>query len=87
MTVDEEFIVWDPGKRWSFTGYEAKPGAARSLIEDCILTPLSNGGTAISYTMYLDPKGLAGPMVRLLKGQLVRNNTKAMQNLAQRAVG
>src|SRR5258708_6880700 len=64
MTVDEEFIVWDPGKRWSFTGYEAKPGAARSLIEDCILTPLSNGGTAISYTMYLDPKGLAGPMVR-----------------------
>ena len=85
MTVDEEFIVWQPGKRWSFTGYEAKPGVAKSLIEDCVLTPLANGGTAISYTMYIEPKGFAGVMLKLIKGQLVKNNTKAMQALAKRA--
>lgn len=87
MTVDEEFIVWDPGQRWSFTGYEAKPGVARSLVEDCVLTPLPNGGTSISYTMYIEPKGVAGLMLKLIKGQLVKNNTKAMQNLARRAEG
>jgi hypothetical protein len=79
MTVDEEFIVWDPGKRWTFTAYDARPGFTRSLVEDCILTPLPNGGTGITYTMYMDPAGVTGFFVKLI------NNTKAMQNLAARA--
>lgn len=85
MAFDEEFIVWDPGKRWTFTGYEAKPGVVRSLVEDCVLTPLPNGGTAITYTMYVEPTPVAGAMLKLIKGQMVKNNTKAMQNLAARA--
>jgi uncharacterized protein YndB with AHSA1/START domain len=87
MTVDEEFIVWDPGSRWAFTGYEARPRFTRSLVEDCILTPLPDGGTAISYTMYLDPVGLAGFVVKRGIGRMRKNNTKAMQNLAARAAG
>ncbi|MEY2425724.1 MAG: hypothetical protein QOI61_1296 [Actinomycetota bacterium] len=85
MTVDEEFIVWDPGVRWSFTGYDAKPRFTRSLVEDCVLTPLPNGGTAISYTMYLDPAGPIGFLMKLVVGRLRKNNTRAMQNLAERA--
>jgi hypothetical protein len=84
-TVDEEFIVWEPGARWSFTGFDATPRFTRSLVEDCILTPLPDGGTAISYTMYLDPAGPMGFFMKLAKGRLVKNNTKAMQNLAERA--
>jgi uncharacterized protein YndB with AHSA1/START domain len=85
MTVDEEFIVWEPGARWTFTGYEARPRFTRSLVEDCVLTPLPDGGTAISYTMYMDPAGLAGFVVKLGVGRMRKNNTKAMQNLAARA--
>ncbi len=85
MTVDEEFIVWDPGERWSFTAYEARPRFTRSLVEDCVLTPLANGGTAISYTMYLDPAGPIGFLMKLAVGRMRKNNTKAMQNLAERA--
>ena len=85
LTVDEEFIVWDAGKRWSFTGYESKPRFTRSLVEDCVLTPRPDGGTAISYTMYLDPVGPMGFLMKLVVGRLRKNNTKAMQNLAQRA--
>jgi hypothetical protein len=87
MTVDEEFIVWDPGARWTFTGYEARPRFTRSLVEDCVLTPRPGGGTAITYTMYMDPVGVMGALVKLSAGQMRKNNTKAMQNLAARAAG
>jgi hypothetical protein len=87
MTVDEEFIVWDPGARWTFTGYEARPRFTRSLVEDCVLTPLSNGGTAISYTMYMDPVGVMGFVINRSVLMMRKNNTKAMQNLAARATG
>jgi uncharacterized protein YndB with AHSA1/START domain len=84
-SVDEEFIVWEPGARWSFTGTAARPGFVKSLVEDCILRPLDSGGTAISYTMYMDPPRVVAPLVRGLAGQLRKNNNRAMANLAQRA--
>ena len=85
MTVDEEFIVWEPGERWSFTAYDARPHFTRSLVEDCILTPLSTGGTGISYTMYMDPVGITGFVIKRSIGIMRKNNTQAMQNLAARA--
>ena len=84
-TVDEEFIVWEPGVRWAFTGIAAKPGVLRSLVEDCRLEPLPSGGTSISYTMYLDPPKALVPLVKLAARQMRRNNTKAMESLAARA--
>jgi hypothetical protein len=85
MTVDEEFIVWDPGARWSFTAYEARPRFSRSLVEDCVLSKLPGGGTAISYTMYLDPVGVVGFLMQRSIRRVRANNTRAMQNLAARA--
>ena len=32
-TVDEEFIVWEPGARWAFTAVAAKPRFVKSLVE------------------------------------------------------
>lgn len=84
-TVDEEFIIWEPGARWTFTGIAARPGFTRSLIEDCRLAPLDSGGTAISYTMYLDPPKVLRPLVKVMARQIRRNNTRALANLAQRA--
>ena len=84
-TVDEEFIVWDPGQRWSFTGLSAKPRFTRSLVEDCRLQPTAGGGTDISYTMYLDPAPALRPVIKLLAGGIRRNNGKAMASLARRA--
>jgi hypothetical protein len=84
-SVDEEFIVWEPGARWSFTGVAARPPFTRSLVEDCRRAPLPSGGTAISYTMCLDPPPLLRPLLALLATGIRRNNTKAMQNLGRRA--
>jgi uncharacterized protein YndB with AHSA1/START domain len=84
-TVDEEFIIWEPGVRWSFTGVAAKPSVLRSLVEDCRLTPLASGGTSISYTMYLDPPRALVLVVRAAARVMRRNNARAVANLAERA--
>ena len=86
-TVDEEFIIWELGARWTFTGTAARPRFTKSLIEDCLLSELHSGGTAIVYTMYLDPPAALLPLVKGLTGRLRTNNTRAMVNLAQRAAG
>ena len=86
-SVDEEFIAWDPGARWTFTGYAAKPRFTKSLVEDCRLEPMASGGTRISYTMYLDPPAWLKPLVKLAARQIRKNNTRAMENLAARAGG
>ena len=84
-TVDEEFIVWEPGARWAFTGIAAKPRFTRSLVEDCRLEPQPDGGTAISYTMYLDPPPLTRTLLKVSAGRIRANLTTAMANLARRA--
>jgi uncharacterized protein YndB with AHSA1/START domain len=84
-TVDEEFIVWEPGVRWSFTGIAARPGFTKSLVEDCRLEALDSGGTAITYTMYLDPPRALRPVMKATAGMLRANNRRALANLARRA--
>jgi hypothetical protein len=86
-TVDEKFIIWEPGVRWSFTGVAARPKFTKSLVEDCILGDLESGGTAISYTMYLDPPRALRPLMAGLAGRIQANNNRALANLARRAAG
>jgi carbon monoxide dehydrogenase subunit G len=83
--VEEEFIVWEPGVRWSFTGTGAKPGIARALVEDCQLTATPEGGTAISYGMHIAPAPLLAPFMRFGVRALTKNLTTAMERLAARA--
>lgn len=84
-TVDEEFIVWEPGARWSFTGLSARPRFTRSLVEDCRLESTPSGGTAITYTMYLDPPPALRPLMKVMAAGIRRNNTRAMASLGRRA--
>jgi hypothetical protein len=73
--------------RWAFTGLAARPRFTRSLVEDCRLDQLESGGTAITYTMYLDPGPAVRPLVKGLAGRLRANNERALANLARRAAG
>jgi uncharacterized protein YndB with AHSA1/START domain len=84
-SVDEEFIAWEPGVRWAFTGIAASPRFTRSLVEDCRLTPTPSGGTEISYTMYLDPPPILRPTATVLVAGIKRNNQRAVEQLARRA--
>jgi uncharacterized protein YndB with AHSA1/START domain len=84
-SVDEEFIAWEPGRRWSFTGIASRPRFTRSLVEDCRLDPTPDGGTSIDYTMYLDPPPAFGLLFGVLRGRVAANNRRAVEALARRA--
>jgi uncharacterized protein YndB with AHSA1/START domain len=85
LVVEEEFIVWDPGVRWAFTGTAAKPGFVRSIVEDCRLTPTASGGTDLSYTMYLEPTGVFRPLTRMAGGLVRSSIRRALVGLVARA--
>jgi hypothetical protein len=83
---DEEFIAWEPGARWTFTGLASRPRILAALVEDCRIE-VEGGRTTVSYTMYVEPvRGLALP-TRLSAPMLRRNLDKAMRNLGARAEG
>ncbi len=82
--VDEVFIAWEPGVRWAFTGTAAKPGFLTSIVEDCRLEPVE-GGTAISYTMYLEPSPRFRPLVKLMSRFVRAGIQKGVDRLAERA--
>ena len=84
--VEEEFIAWDPGVRWAFTGTAAKPGFITSIVEDCQLVPIGEGGgTAITYSMHIEPSTWARPLLAIIKIGMQRGLQKAMEQLAVRA--
>lgn len=85
MVIDEEFIAWDPGIRWAFTATGLRPLLTRSLLEDCQLTATDAGGTAITYTMHLDPRPAMGPVIAASAPLIRRQLAKALANLATRA--
>jgi hypothetical protein len=87
LVVDEEFIVWDEGRRWSFTGTSARPAIFRSLVEDCVLVARPDGGTDLTYTMYFQPSRLTAPLMRLAVPVLRRTIDSAIRGLAARAEG
>jgi uncharacterized protein YndB with AHSA1/START domain len=83
--VEEEFIAWEPGVRWAFTGTAARPGFVRSIVEDCHLVPIGDTGTAITYTMYLDPSTWARPLLAVIKPVMAKGLQRGMEQLAARA--
>ena len=85
LTVDEEFIAWEPGALFAFTGTAASPRFTRGLVEHDRLEPAAGGGTDITYTMCLDPSGVAGILTRLAASRVRASLGQATRNLARRA--
>jgi hypothetical protein len=84
MVIEEEFIAWDPGRRWAFTATALRPAFTRSLVEDCGLVA-TDGGTEITYTMHLDPPPALRPVVAAAAPMIRRQLSRALANLAARA--
>lgn len=56
-SVDEEFLAWDPGSRFSFTVTASSRPGIRSMNEDVRITPDGPGACTVTYTMGLDVPG------------------------------
>ena len=69
MTAMEKFIVWDPGKRFTFCIVETSAPLVRALCEDYRLEPSDGGKTRLTYVLACEPTlllKLMGPMGRQL---------------------
>jgi uncharacterized protein YndB with AHSA1/START domain len=84
--VEEVIIAWDPGQRFAFAVTAVSPGIVRALLEDCRIEP-AQGGTRVTYTMYLEPVAVFGPLMSLMKGPMGKQLDKGMRALAARAEG
>lgn len=55
--VDEEFLVWEPERRFAFTVVSSTRPGLVSMAEDVRLTPDGEGACTVTYTMGIEPKG------------------------------
>jgi len=81
IAVDEEFIVWEPGRAWGFTALSATVGVLRSLNELVTIDEIEPGRVRVTYLMALEPKPWAKPLMWLAQRQLEKNLGEALDNL------
>ena len=80
IAFDERFIAWDEGELWSFTVISGPPVFNR-LVERVTITPLDERRTEVRYRMAIEPRTGFGPLIKLIRGGIEKNLTKAMRNL------
>lgn len=57
VVVDEEFLAWEPGRRFAFgLTHSSRPGL-RTMNEDIVLEPNGDDATVVTYTQAIDPVG------------------------------
>lgn len=65
MTVRERFFRWDEGKGYSFYVESADRPGLRQFAEDYVIEP-DGEGALFTWTIALQPRGLLGPVMRVL---------------------
>ena len=85
VTVDEEFIVWEPGKAWGFTCIETNRRLLTSLNELVTIQQTGPDRVRVTYLMAMDPTPVTKVLLRLgTKRQLTKNLGAALDALGDR---
>jgi carbon monoxide dehydrogenase subunit G len=64
--VRERFLVWEPGRRFTFSSDAMKPAVARELVEDIRILPRSDGGSVLEWAVHVSLNrvlALFGPLL------------------------
>ena len=77
VTIEEEFYRWDVGRRATFRVVEQSRRLFDGLAEDFLLEPSAGGGTRLTWTMAMAPRGLPGAPKFLIPA-LARGNALAI---------
>lgn len=84
VVVEEEFVEWEPPRRFAFTLTRASRAVIRSMNERVVLEPIDDDRTRLTYTQGIDPRRGTGGFVRLLGPLLRRGLADGMKGLAKR---
>jgi uncharacterized protein YndB with AHSA1/START domain len=87
ISVDEEFIVWEPGKEWGFTIVESSVGGLKSMNELVTIQEIGPDRVRVTYKMGIAPKLALTPIVRAARRGVEKNLGKALDNLGDHIAG
>jgi len=77
VRLEEEFYRWDVGHRATFRVTRQSRRLYHGLAEDFLLEPAAGGGTRLTWTMAMAPRGLPAPP-KVLMPALVKGNALAI---------
>lgn len=86
VTVSERFIVWEENRRWAFTGTAVTMPVLKRLVERCVLEPVDDTHTRITYRMAAELAGPMKPLGKLMQKTVSKALTEAMGNLGAEAI-
>ena len=83
--IDEEFIVWEPGRAWGFTVYDSSPRVLKSLNELVTIQQTGADRVRVTYLMAIEPTRAVGLLLRAgATRQLKKNLGAALDALGRR---
>jgi hypothetical protein len=77
VTIEEDFYRWDEGRRSTFRVTKQSRRLFHGLAEDFLLEPSAGGGTRLTWTMAIAPRGLPAPPKALIPA-LAKGNALAI---------
>lgn len=88
LSVREEFLAWEPGRRFAFTMTDASVPIGWSIVEDYRLEPLDGGRRSrfvweVRHDVRLFLRPLS-PVIRLVFGRMFRNATAGLVAYCER---
>jgi uncharacterized protein YndB with AHSA1/START domain len=81
VAIDEEFNVWEPGKKWGFVVLESTVGGLKSMSELVTIDGAANDRVSVTYKMGIEPKAVLAPILGIAKGGMKKNLEKALAGL------
>lgn len=82
LTVDETFLAWEPGARFTFRIDRASLPLLRALVEDYQLTALPDGRAHLDWRVHYELKPwarLIHPILRLIFGRQFRRTVEGLK--------
>src|SRR5205823_552139 len=81
LSVKETFLVWEPGKRYSFSIDEITLPLVKSMMEDMKLEETIDGGTRFKWDVHYTPTLLMIIFHPIARGIFGKMFTQSLKNL------
>ncbi|MEM7142149.1 MAG: SRPBCC family protein [Actinomycetota bacterium] len=81
LSVDEEFIVWEPGEAWGFTIVSATVGGLKAMNELVTIEDLGADRSRVTYKMGIAPKFPISIFMKVARKIVEKSLRDALDNL------
>jgi uncharacterized protein YndB with AHSA1/START domain len=85
LTVRERFIVWEPGKRFTFTAWGMTVPLVHKFMEDLQLREIEPNKTLVTWSVHYEPRLLVRPLDPVLRSVFGKLFARSAERLAKYA--